>query len=118
MAAPPPHTRIEEAEKQGWSESWRAYANEHTWQVIDTLMAVAAEVKKTEAQVALNWLLRRPTITAPILGARTMAHLQDNLGATGWSLTTEQITRLDTASALPLPYPYESLAQQRTGRGH
>jgi aryl-alcohol dehydrogenase-like predicted oxidoreductase len=67
--------------------------------------------------VALNWLLRKPTITAPILGARTMAHLQDNLGATGWSLTPEQSSRLDVVSALPLPYPYESLAQQRTSRG-
>ena len=117
MAGPPPDTRIEEAEKQGWSESWALYANERTWQVIDTLSAVAAEVEKTPAQVALNWLLRQPTVTAPILGARTMAHLEDNLGATGWSLTSEQVARLDQASAQPLPYPYESLAQQRASRG-
>ena len=117
MAGPPPDTRIEEAEKQGWSESWTVYANERTWQVIDTLVAIAAEVEKTPAQVALNWLLQKPTVTAPILGARTMAHLEDNLGATGWSLTPEQITRLDQASALPLPYPYESLAGQRASRG-
>ena len=71
MAAPPPDTRIEQAAKQGWSESWAVYANERTWQVIDTLLAIAAEVEKTPAQVALNWLLQRPTITAPILGART-----------------------------------------------
>jgi aryl-alcohol dehydrogenase-like predicted oxidoreductase len=118
MSAPPTDTRIEEAEKQGWSESWAVYANERTWQVVDTLLAIAAEVEKAPAQVALNWLLRRPTVTAPILGARTMAHLEDNLGATGWSLTPEQVTRLDQASALPLPYPYESLAQQRANRGH
>jgi aryl-alcohol dehydrogenase-like predicted oxidoreductase len=118
MQAPPPETRIEEAEKQGWSESWAAYANERTWQVIDTLVAIATDVNKTPAQVALNWLLRKSTITAPILGARTMAHLEDNLGASGWSLTPEQVTRLDAVSALPLPYPYESLAQQRSTRGH
>jgi aryl-alcohol dehydrogenase-like predicted oxidoreductase len=116
-AGPPPDTRIEESEKQGWSESWAAYANARTWQVIDMLLAIAAEVEKTAAQVALNWLLQKPTVTAPIIGARTMAHLEDNLGATGWSLTSEQVSRLDQSSALPLPYPYESLAQQRASRG-
>jgi aryl-alcohol dehydrogenase-like predicted oxidoreductase len=117
MAGPPPDTRIEEAEKQGWGESWALYANERTWHVIDVLLGIADEVGKTPAQVALNWLLQRPTVTAPIIGARTMAHLEDNLGATGWSLTSEQVTRLEQASALPLPYPYESLAQQRASRG-
>ena len=117
MSAPPPDTRIEEAEKQGWSESWAAYANERTWQVIDTLLSIATEVEKTPAQIALNWLLRKPAVTAPILGARTLPHLEDNLGATGWSLTSEQVSRLDQASAQPLPYPYESLAQQRASRG-
>lgn len=117
MAGPPPDTRIEEAEKHGWSESWAVYANERTWRVVDTLLAIAAELEKTAAQVAMNWLLQKPTVTSPILGARTLAHLDDNLGATGWSLSTEQMTRLDQASALPLPYPYESLAQQRASRG-
>jgi aryl-alcohol dehydrogenase-like predicted oxidoreductase len=117
MSAPPADTRIEEAEKQGWGEAWALYANERTWQVIDTLLSVADEAEKTPAQVALNWLLRKPAVTAPIIGARTMSHLEDNLGGTGWSLTSEQVDRLDQASALPLPYPYESLAQQRLNRG-
>jgi aryl-alcohol dehydrogenase-like predicted oxidoreductase len=117
MPGPPPDTRIEEAEKQGWGESWALYANERTWHVIDALLAVATEVEKTPAQVALNWLLQKRTVTAPIIGARTMAHLEDNLGASGWSLTSEQVNRLDQASAQPLPYPYESLAQQRASRG-
>lgn len=117
MSAPPPDMRIEEAAKQGWSESWNVYANERTWQVIDTMFVLAEEIQKTPAQVALNWLLQKPSVTAPILGARTMAHLEDNLGATGWSLTFEQVAQLDQASALPLPYPYESLAQQRAQRG-
>jgi aryl-alcohol dehydrogenase-like predicted oxidoreductase len=117
MSAPPPNTRIEEAEKQGWSESWGLYATERTWQVIDTLSGVAANRGKTPAQVALNWLLQKPAVTAPILGARTLHHLEDNLGATGWSLTSEEVDQLDGASMLPLPYPYESLAQQRAQRG-
>jgi aryl-alcohol dehydrogenase-like predicted oxidoreductase len=117
MSKPLPDTRIEEAGKHGWSESWDAYATERTWQVVENLSDVAVETHKTPAQVALNWLLQKPAVTAPILGARTLAHLEDNLGATGWTLTTEQVTRLDQVSSLPLPYPYESLAQQRASRG-
>jgi aryl-alcohol dehydrogenase-like predicted oxidoreductase len=117
MSAPPADTRIEEAGKRGWGESWDLYANEHTWQVIDQLVAIASEVQKTPAQVALNWLLQKPVVTAPIIGARSLTHLNDNLGATGWSLTVEQVTRLDQAGDSPLPYPYESLVQQRISRG-
>jgi aryl-alcohol dehydrogenase-like predicted oxidoreductase len=93
MSEPLPGTRVEEAARRGWSESWDAYANERTWQVLDQLSAIAAEVEKTSAQVALNWLLKQPVVTAPILGARTLTHLEDNLGATGWSLTDEQAAR-------------------------
>jgi len=117
MSVPPPDTRIETAEKQGWGEAWSVYANERTWHVIDTLLAIAKDVEKTPAQVALNWLLQKPAVTSPILGTRTLVHLEDNLGATGWSLSAEQVARLDQASMLPLPYPYESLAQQRAQRG-
>lgn len=117
MTQPPSDTRIEEAGKRGWGESWDMYANERTWHVIDTLTAIAGEIQKTPAQVALNWLLRKPVVTAPILGARTLANLQDNLGSVGWSLTAEQVTKLDEANSLALPYPYESLAQQRASRG-
>lgn len=117
MDKPLQDTRIEEAGKRGWSESWNAYANERTWCVIDTISEIAAELQKTPAQVALNWLLQKPAITAPIIGARTMTHLEDNLGATGWSLTDEQVNRLDKAGELSLPYPYELLAQQRASRG-
>ena len=117
LSAPPPDTRIEEAGKRGWGEAWDVYANERTWQVLETQTAIADEVNKTPAQVALNWLLQKPVVTAPIIGARTLAHLEDNLGAVDWSLTTEQMSRLDQVSSLPLPYPYESLAQQRASRG-
>ena len=117
MSAPPANTRIEEAGKRGWGESWDLYANERTWQVIDNLSAIATDLQKTPAQVALNWLLQRKVVTAPIIGARSLSHLEDNLGATGWSLTAEQVTSLNQAGDIPLPYPYESLVQQRSSRG-
>ena len=56
--------------------------------------------------MALNWLLSRPTITSVIFGARNEAQMRDNLGAIGWSLTPEQIKRIDTASTERAPYPY------------
>jgi len=116
MAAPVQGTRIELAEKEGWSESWSAYANERTWRVLDELFAVAAETGKQPAQVALRWLLQRPGVTAPIIGVRTLEHLDDNLGATGWTLSAEQMARLTQVSEPALPYPYDvitSAAQRR-----
>lgn len=116
MTAPPENTRIDEAARQGWSEQWSVYANERTWQIVDALMELAAALGKTPAQVALNWLLQKPAVTAPIIGARTLAHLDDNLGAAGWALSPEQMERLDQVSAPTLPYPYDILARQRSGR--
>jgi aryl-alcohol dehydrogenase-like predicted oxidoreductase len=111
MAAPPEGTRIESAEKFGWSESWSKYANERTWSVLDALFAVAQEGGKSPAQVALNWLLQRPGVTAPIIGARSLAHFEDNLGAAGWKLSEEQVQRLTKASDTDLPYPYDFIAR-------
>jgi aryl-alcohol dehydrogenase-like predicted oxidoreductase len=115
MTAPPPDTRVAEAEEKGWSESWSAYNNERTWHVLDVLFAVSDETGKAPAQVAINWLLRRPGVTAPIIGARNLAQLEANLGASGWSLAPEHVERLDTASDPGLPYPYDHIhsAQRR-----
>ena len=68
---------------------------------------MAADVGKSPAQVALNWVLHRPGVTAPIVGARNLGQLRDNLGATGWRLGTEQLSALDEASRLPPPYPHD-----------
>jgi aryl-alcohol dehydrogenase-like predicted oxidoreductase len=106
MSGPPAGTRIDDAGKEGWGERWSEYATERTWNVIDALLAVAEEVGKTPAQTALNWVLNRPLITAPIIGVRTMAHLEDNLGAAGWALSAEQMDRLNQASDVQPPYPY------------
>jgi aryl-alcohol dehydrogenase-like predicted oxidoreductase len=111
MTAPPAGTRVEIAEQEGWSETWSIYGNERTWSIIDVLLEVAEEVGKSPAQVALNWLLHQPGVTAPIIGVRTLDHLEDNLGAIGWSLSEMQMTRLNEVSELELPYPYDFIAK-------
>jgi aryl-alcohol dehydrogenase-like predicted oxidoreductase len=116
MKAPPEGTRVQAATERGWSEAWEAYDNERTWSVLDELFAVAEEAGKTPAQVALNWLLQRPGVTAPIIGARTLEHLESNLGASGWSLSDEQMNRLNRVSEQPLPiYPHGMIAQFQRG---
>ncbi|HKI57606.1 MAG TPA: aldo/keto reductase [Trueperaceae bacterium] len=116
MESPPEGTRVEVAEKKGWGESWRNLANEHTWTVLDALHRVAEESGRTPAQVAVRWLLQRPGVTAPIIGARTMEQLDDNLGATGWELEPMQLEALTTASDVRLPYPYDFLQGAGQGR--
>jgi aryl-alcohol dehydrogenase-like predicted oxidoreductase len=79
---------------------------EHLYKVVDALDAVAKETGKTIPQIALNWLLRRPTVSTLIVGARNEEQLRQNLGAVGWTLTPQQIAALDAASELPYAYPY------------
>jgi aryl-alcohol dehydrogenase-like predicted oxidoreductase len=81
-------------------------SDEYLYQVVDALDEVAAETGKTVPQVAINWLLQRPTVATVIIGARNEQQLRDNLGSVGWSLTKEQVRKLDAASAVPLVYPY------------
>ncbi len=78
----------------------------HLYRVVDALTAVAKETEKTVPQVAINWLLQRPTVSSVIIGARNEAQLRDNLGAVGWALTADQLAALDTASNTTPPYPH------------
>ena len=80
--------------------------DEYLYTVVDALDAVAEDTGKTVPQIALNWLLRRPTISSVIVGARNEAQLRENLGAVGWALTPEQVAKLDAASQRPRVYPY------------
>jgi aryl-alcohol dehydrogenase-like predicted oxidoreductase len=80
--------------------------DEYLYTVVEAIDAVAEETGKTVPQVALNWLLRRPTVANVIIGARNEEQLRQNLGAIGWTLTPEQVAKLDAASAVTLPYPY------------
>jgi aryl-alcohol dehydrogenase-like predicted oxidoreductase len=81
-------------------------SEELLYRVVDALDAIVEETGRTVPQIALNWLLQRPSVSTLILGARNEDQLRDNLGAIGWSLTPDQMAALDKASAMPLTYPY------------
>ena len=81
-------------------------SDEHLFGVMDALDAVAADTGRTVPQVAINWLLQRPSVSTVIIGARTEDQLRQNLGATGWTLSGEHVARLDAASAVTPAYPY------------
>lgn len=104
MAEPPIGTRVGDQED---GTSWKANYSDYTFGVLDALQAVATEVGRSQSQVALRWVLQQPGVTAPIIGARTAAQLDDNLGATEFALSAEQVAQLDAASKPALPYPYD-----------
>jgi len=79
---------------------------ERLYRVVDALDDVSEETGKTIPQIALNWLLQRPTVATILVGARNEEQLRENLGAIGWNLTRDQVARLDAASAVTPPYPY------------
>ncbi len=92
---------------QGGSPVPEAVVNEEVfYNTLDVIDQIAEETGKTVAQVALNWLLQRPTVSTIIIGARNEEQLKQNLGAAGWNLTVEQVKRLDKASEVPTIYPY------------
>ena len=81
------------------------FEEERLFRIVDALDGVAGETGKTIPQIALNWLLQRPTVASLIIGARDEAQLRENLGAVGWQLTGAQIAALDAASDVPPAYP-------------
>lgn len=81
-------------------------ADELLYRVVDALDEIAKETDKTIPQIALNWLLQRPSVATVVIGARDAKQLRDNLGAVGWNLSAEQVARLDAASAVTRAYPY------------
>lgn len=100
---------------EGGSPVPQAVVPEETFYTItDALDEIAAETGKSVAQVSLNWLLHRPTVSSIIIGARNEEQLKQNLEAVGWNLTTDQIKKLDAASDVPSIYPYWHQRQNLT----
>jgi aryl-alcohol dehydrogenase-like predicted oxidoreductase len=109
--APANGTRFAESE---WQAERRL--TDRNTAIATEVQKVAADVGRTPAQVALNWVLDRPGVTSVVLGARTVGQLEDNLGAQGWALEAEQVAALDRVSDLPLPYPHDGF--RRLGFEH
>ena len=88
------------------SEQGPQVSDDYLYKVVDALDAIARETGKTVPQIALNWVLQRPTVSSVIMGARNEEQLRQNLAAEGWNLTTEQVAQLDRASEVQAVYPY------------
>ncbi|MCU1281470.1 MAG: putative oxidoreductase [bacterium] len=110
------YRRGEPAPEDARLSQWGTPGNidEQSWATLDEVRRIAEAHAVSPAQVALNWLLRRPAVTSVIVGARNARQLADNLQAASWALSDEERARLDAASARPLPYPYWH--QQKYGR--
>jgi aryl-alcohol dehydrogenase-like predicted oxidoreductase len=97
---PKPGTRAHDI-----AETGPHYERERLFRIVDALLDVAEETGKSVPQIALNWLLRRPTVSSIVVGARNEEQLIENIGAVGWSLSAEQVASLDAASDVPPAYP-------------
>lgn len=101
---PPPGGRLEK-----WKERFAAYDNDRGWKTLEALKALASEKETTPSAVALAWLLAKPAVTSVIFGARSVEQLDDNLKAADVKLTSDDVQKLDDASAVKFGYPYEMI---------
>ena len=111
VRSPPSGTRIAEATDIEFYA--RRFENPRSERILKALDSVSRDSGKIPSQVALNWLLSRPGVTAPIIGARTLEQLSENLGATGWSLSESEVEELTRASELEVTYPYDRRAEEQ-----
>ncbi len=100
---PPPVSRLQSKANY---DAGPQIDNEYLYKVVDVMDEVAKETGKSVPQIALNWLLQRPTVATLVIGARNEEQLRANIGAVGWKLTPQQIARLDAASNVTPTYPY------------
>lgn len=94
-----------------WTDTWERHATPEKFDVAERVAAVADDLGKEPAQVALNWVKDRPGVTSPIIGARNLEQLEKNLEATGWSLSADELDSLEETSGLPYAYPYNMIAR-------
>lgn len=90
-----------------WQDRYKGFDTERNWAIVECLVEVARDLQKSPSQVALAWLLSRPVVSSVIFGARTVAQLEENLGAGELELSAEAVAKLDAVSAIELGYPYE-----------
>jgi len=105
--APEQGSRVAWAEGVGWkATSYSTHANEHTFAILDAAKAIAEKHKRSVSQVCLRWVMQNSVVTSPIIGAKKMDQLVDNLDAVSLKLSDEDIEALNKASHKPAPYPY------------
>ena len=109
---PPEGSRIAGVPDE-FEEAWHKRNVERNWRTLDAVGGISEETGKSYSQISLNWLLRQQGITAPIIGARRMEQLEDNLGAASWELGEEQVERLDRASAIEEVHPYRMIREMQ-----
>jgi aryl-alcohol dehydrogenase-like predicted oxidoreductase len=109
---PPEGSRIAGAPDE-FEEAWHKRNVERNWRILDVVGEISEEIGRSYPQISLNWLLRQEGVTAPIVGAKRMEQLEDNLGAAGWELSEEQVARLDRASAIEDIYPYRFIREKQ-----
>ncbi len=109
----PKGTRVGDSSRR---DAYMKYENSRTDRTLKSLTEISGETGKSMAQVALNWLLSNHAVTSPIIGARTLEQLRDNLGGTGWSLTMEQVESLNEAGKLEVTYPYDQGGEDQQSR--
>jgi aryl-alcohol dehydrogenase-like predicted oxidoreductase len=105
---PPPGTRLET-----WQDSYKSFDNDRSWNLLDVLGRIAKRRETTHSAVAIGWLLAKPETTSVIVGARTVAQLDDNLRGAEVKLTPEDVKELDDASAPNWEYPYDFIGRQQ-----
>ena len=101
-----PLPEVSRLQSQAAIDSGPPVPMEQVYKVVEAIDEVAKETGKTVPQIALNWLLQRPTVSTVIIGARNEEQLRQNIDAVGWNLTAEQVAKLDAASETPVAYPY------------
>jgi len=103
----PESGRVAWAEAVGWqATAYAVHNNDHTWRILDELAAISKETGKSIAQISLRWLMQMPGVTCPIIGASSIAQLEDNLAASMFELSADQMDRLKKASTIAKPYPW------------
>jgi len=90
-----------------WKDRYKGFDNDRNWKIVEALLAISKEIERPVSQIALAWLLARPAVTSVIFGARSVAQLEENLGAGDLALSEKAVADLDTASAFELGYPYD-----------
>jgi aryl-alcohol dehydrogenase-like predicted oxidoreductase len=117
-SGPEAGSRVEWASKIGWTQTnYEAQANERTWRILDAVETIAKSKQVSMATVSLRWVIQRPGITSTIIGARTMAQLEENIQAGLISLTDEEMATLNQISEPHREYPYEVLPIGRVREG-